>query len=44
MLAMKERFDAEKIVIPFPTVTHQFGVAAPDQAKLMVNLPPRPTA
>lgn len=43
MLAMKERFDAEKIIIPFPTVTHQFGAASPDQARLMVSAPPRST-
>lgn len=41
MLAIKERFDAEGIVIPFPTVTHQFGGAMPPVAPALVELPPR---
>ncbi len=41
MLAVKERFDIEGIVIPFPTVTHQFGGAVPPAAPALVELPPR---
>jgi len=41
MLALKERFDAEKIVIPFPTVTHQFSADVPLQATAFATLPPR---
>lgn len=41
MLMVKERFDKEGIVIPFPTVTHQFSGAAPVNASALVELPPR---
>lgn len=41
MLAVKERFDLEGIVIPFPTVTHQFNGAVPPGAGALVELPPR---
>lgn len=41
MLAVKERFDREGIVIPFPTVTHQFNGVVPSGAGALVELPPR---
>lgn len=44
LLAVKERFDSEGIVIPFPTVTHQFNGAMPAGAAALVELPPRRSA
>ncbi len=41
MLALKERFDAENIVIPFPTVTHQFAGPPPVAVEALVALPPQ---
>lgn len=44
LLAVKERFDSEGIVIPFPTVTHQFNGTTPAGAAALVELPPRRSA